>query len=278
MFVSCFYLLIILLSHYELILKGDYMKKILSYDLPTRLFHWIFAALFIIIYLIAETIDDDSVTYSYHMLLGLVMALVVILRIVWGFVGSKYAKFSSFELHPIKMIEYITDIISGKTKLFAGHNPASSWAAILMMIFALGLAFTGIQMSQGNSKEFYEDIHEFLANAFLFTVIAHVLGIIFHSIRHKDLIALSMINGEKSASSDQEPIKSQHPIVAAIFVILVLAFGFKVFSSFDPATRKLNLMGYTLTLGESEDENESSEYSDKGEKNDDGEDDEDDND
>lgn len=251
------------------------MKKILSYDIPTRLFHWVFAALFIIIYTIAETIDDDSVTYSYHMLLGIVMALVVILRIIWGFVGSKYAKFNSFELHPKKMIEYITDIVSGKTKLFPGHNPASSWAAVLMMIFALGLAFTGIQMSQGNSKDFYEDIHEFLANAFLFTVIAHVLGIIFHTLRHKDLIALSMINGEKNVSFEQEPIKNQHPIVATVFVILVLAFGFKVFSSFDPGTRKLNLMGYSLTLGESEDENESSENSDKGEKNDDAEDDDD---
>ena len=65
------------------------MKKTKVYDLPTRLFHWLFAGLFLSAFLIAKVIDDDSPSYSYHMLLGVILGMIVFLRIIWGFVGSK---------------------------------------------------------------------------------------------------------------------------------------------------------------------------------------------
>lgn len=233
------------------------MKKILAYDYPTRIFHWSFAMLFVAAFLIAKTVDDASITFSYHMLLGIVLATVAVLRIVWGIVGSRYARFTSFNLHPKSLLNYGTAIFTGKTKLYAGHNPASSWAAILMILFSLGLAFTGIQMAQNNNKEFYEEVHELLSHAFLFTAIAHVLGIIFHTIRHKDMIGLSMIHGQKSTEeSSAQDIPNKHPLVAMIFVIIVLSLSFKVISNFNPQTRSLNFFGTQLSLGEVE-ENES---------------------
>lgn len=251
------------------------MKKILAYDFPTRVFHWSFAFLFVGAFLIAKTVDDESVTFSYHMLLGIILASVALLRIVWGIVGSKYARFTSFELNPLSLIEYGKAIFTGKTKLYAGHNPASSWAAILMILFSLGLAFTGIQMAQNNNKEFYEEIHEFLSHAFLFTAIAHVLGVVFHTIRHKDMIGLSMVHGEKSTDESQsQGISNKHPVVAIVFVILVLTLGFKVFSNFNSQNRTLNLFGTQLTLGENEG-NEASEGPSENTKDKDGDDDND---
>lgn len=235
------------------------MEKILAYDYPTRIFHWSFALLFIAGFLIAKTVDDDSVAFSYHMLLGLVLGTVALLRIIWGFVGSRYARFTSFELNPKSLIEYGSAIFTGKTKLYAGHNPASSWAAILMILFSLGLAFTGIQMAQNNNKEFYEEVHELLSNAFLFTAIAHVLGVVFHALRHKDMIGLSMIHGQKMTEESQaQDISSKHPIVALFFIIIVLAVGFKVVSNFNSQTRTLSFFGTQLSLGEAE-ENETGE-------------------
>lgn len=229
------------------------MKKVIAYDYPTRIFHWSFALLFIAIFIIAKTIDDESVIFSYHMLLGLLLAVIALARIIWGLVGSTHARFSSFALHPKNLLEYFTAIFTGKTKLYVGHNPASSWAAILMILFALGLAFTGIQMAQDNNKHFFEEIHEFLSHAFLFTAIAHVLGIVFHTFRHKDLIGMSMINGEKTTEDPQaQSITQKHPLIAFLFLVLLIVTASSLFSNFNTQTRVLNMMGTQLTLGEAE--------------------------
>lgn len=146
-------------------------KKTQVYDWPTRNFHWFFAFLFLGAYIIAESVDDKSGIFSYHMLAGITMIYLLILRIVWGFIGTTYARFSSFKLHPVTLIRYLKDAVLAKTKRSLGHNPASSYAAILMFICAIGLAITGILMTGGNETEFYEESHELLANLFLITVI-----------------------------------------------------------------------------------------------------------
>lgn len=68
------------------------------FDFPTRLFHWVFAALFLISFTIGKTIDDESVTFHWHMISGLTLGFLVTLRILWGFLGSHYARFQNFNL------------------------------------------------------------------------------------------------------------------------------------------------------------------------------------
>ncbi len=207
------------------------MRKSLAYDLPTRLFHWIFAGLFVSAFFIAKTIDDDSPTYAYHMLLGLMLAFTAALRIIWGLVGTRYARFTSFRLSPRELIEYFSSLLSSKTRRELGHNPASSWAAIAMLFFTFGLAFTGIQMAQGNNKEFFEEIHELFANAFVLTVIVHIGGVIFHTLRHKDPIALSMVTGLKTSDGSEPAIEKSRPVTAILFLILIAAFGVNLVKS-----------------------------------------------
>ncbi len=125
------------------------MKSSLVYDLPTRLFHWIFSALFIISFTIGKFVDDESLLFSYHMISGLLLGSLVILRIIWGMAGTKHARFSGFALNPIDLRNYLVGIVSGSKKRWAGHNPASSWAALSMLIFALGLVTTGFLMTTG---------------------------------------------------------------------------------------------------------------------------------
>jgi len=123
------------------------MNKKKIYDIPTRLFHWLFAGLFISAFLIAKNIDDDSPIYAYHMLIGMTMTVTVLLRIVWGIIGSRWAKFSSFALQHYALLGYTKDIFISKTKRYIGHNPASSWAALIMMALTFGLAGTGYMMT-----------------------------------------------------------------------------------------------------------------------------------
>ena len=105
------------------------MRQHLVYDLPTRIFHWLFAGLFLTAFVIAKTIDDESAIYSWHMLAGLTLSFVVVLRILWGFFGTQHARFSGFALNPMDLLSYFKGILTGEKRRWAGHNPASSWAA-----------------------------------------------------------------------------------------------------------------------------------------------------
>lgn len=227
------------------------MRSTLVYDLPTRLFHWLFAGLFLVAFVIAKTSDDESVVFAYHMLAGLMLGGLVLWRIVWGILGSRHAKFSGFSLNPIELKDYLLGIVSGSKKRWTGHNPASSWAAITMFVLALGLAVTGYLMTTGN-KEAFEDIHEFMANAFIVVVGLHIAGVVFHSVRHQDGIALSMVDGKKDTSDGSAPIPSSRPFAGVLLIALLLAAGLYLYKHFDSQSRTLVIFGQTLQLGENE--------------------------
>ena len=227
------------------------MKNQLVYDLPMRIFHWLFAGLFIGAFLIAKTIDDDSPIFTYHMLAGLILGYTVLLRILWGFVGTKYSKFNSFALRPKDLVAYFVGIISGDKRRWAGHNPASSWASLVMFALALGLGTTGYLMASGQTETF-EDVHELLANGFLVVVLMHVAGIILHAIRHQDGFVMTMVNGTKENIPTTGTEISSTPVVALVFVILVAMFIANLAINFDRQNQTLKLFGTTLQLGENE--------------------------
>ncbi|NUN06946.1 MAG: cytochrome b/b6 domain-containing protein [Bdellovibrio sp.] len=231
------------------------MRSHLVYDLPTRLFHWLFSGLFLLSFVIAQTVDDESVIFSYHMLAGFMLGGLVVWRLLWGIVGSQHARFTGFNLNPLQLKDYFLGILSGSKKRWIGHNPASSWAAVTMFALALGLAITGYLMSTGN-KEAFEDIHEFLANTFIVVVVLHVAGIILHTVRHQDAIALSMIDGKKEAATSDTSIPSSRPFAAVLLVALVAAGGIYLFKNFDSQNQTLGIFGQTLQLGENESESE----------------------
>ncbi len=232
------------------------MKKVVVYDLPTRAFHFIFGLLFIFSFSIGKFVDDDSWLYAYHMLSGLLMVFLIILRVLWGFFGTKYAKFKSFQLHPKKLTDYFRSIVSGKTKRELGHNPASSYAAIIMFIMAFLLVSTGLLMISGIAKEFFEEVHELFAFAFLLTVIFHILGVLFHQIRHQDGMISSMFNGEKDKIGPDDQSVAQAPLAFFIFLVLTLGFASYLLNSFNVQNGTLNLFGKTLQLSEQENEHD----------------------
>jgi cytochrome b len=231
------------------------MRQHLVYDLPTRLFHWLFAGLFLTAFVIAKTIDDDSVWFNYHSLAGLTLGFLVFLRILWGFFGTKHARFSGFALKPIDLINYFKGILVGEKRRWAGHNPASSWAGIVMMVMALGLATTGYLMTSGPNKETFEDVHELLANGFIIVVVLHVAGIILHTIRLQEMIGLSMIDGRKADVAIDQTIPSSKSIFGILLIGLVVAFGLNLIKNYNSQTQSLQFFGTTLQLGENE-ENE----------------------
>lgn len=235
------------------------MKQTKVYDLPTRFFHWLFVGYFVGAFFIAKTYDDESLQYPYHMIIGLIMAFTVILRIVWGITGSTHARFSSFPLKPSELINYLKNMFSTQAKRYTGHNPASGWAGIIMMLLALGLAITGYMMVQNINKEFVEEVHELMANAFLVVAIGHVAGIVLHTLKYKDNIGLSMIHGNKEGLEKADEIKNTYPVIGIIFLVLVGLFAGNIIKNYDNNTQQLTFFGQTYNLGENEEDEKSGE-------------------
>jgi cytochrome b len=248
---------------------GVFMRQHLVYDLPTRVFHWLFAGLFLTGFIIAKTVDDESPWFNYHSLAGLTLGFLVLLRILWGLFGTKHARFTGFALNPLDLIKYFKGIQTGNKRRWAGHNPASSWAGLTMMVLTLGLAVTGYLMTSGPNKESFEDAHELFANGFIIIVILHIAGIVLHTFRHKEMIGLSMIDGKKMDIAIDQTIPTSKTPFGILLVGLVVAFGLHIFKNYDGQTRSLQFFGTTLQLSENE-ENEGAQNLGTGKKNESG--------
>jgi cytochrome b len=165
------------------------MRNQKVYDLPVRVFHWVFAGLFATAFIVAKTVDDESYVFSYHMMAGMLLTSTVVMRIVWGFWGTRHSRFAAFALNPKDLFSYFKGILSGDKRKWAGHNPASSWAALAMFALVLALGTTGYLMASGG-EETFEDVHEVFAVAFLVIAAGHVAGVALHTFRHRDAIGI----------------------------------------------------------------------------------------
>lgn len=103
-------------------------NQIKVWDLFVRFFHWSLVLLFLVAY---ATGDDDS---SLHRYVGYAVLGLVAVRIVWGVVGSKYARFSEFLCSPGKALNYVKDLVAGKPAYYTGHNPAAAWMILFFLI------------------------------------------------------------------------------------------------------------------------------------------------
>lgn len=114
----------------------------------------------------------------------------------------------------------------------------------------LALAITGILMSKGIGKEFFEEVHELCAAGFIITVILHIAGVIIHHLKHKDGLLFSMVNGVKDDVEGEPEINSNHPVVGLVFIGLIITFGLYLKQNYDSNAQELNLFGTQIELGE----------------------------
>ncbi len=227
------------------------MNPVLIWDLPTRLFHWLLSGAFIAAAIIALALGEHSPLFPYHAMIGLTVALMVCLRIFWGIAGTRYAKFGTFIFGPAAVIEYMKGTVVGGGKRYIGHNPGSALAIFALLALILAMAVTGIMLGQGN--EGVKEVHEVLAWVTVGFVVAHVLGVALHTVRHRENITLSMIHGKKQAEPS-DAIASAKPIIAVVFLAIAGVWAGALIRSYNPATQTttLPLIGTVLQLGENE--------------------------
>ena len=193
------------------------------WDPLVRLFHWGLVAAFSVAYLSAEELD------TVHEVAGYVVAGLVAFRLVWGFAGGGYARFSQFLRSPSAIARHLGAMLTGRERRYLGHNPAGAAMIVAMLISLSGTAFTGWLMedetrmamlpdlarivaparadADGDDRPEYgagengesalEEWHEALANITLVLIALHVGGVILGSVRHHENLVRAMVTGDK---------------------------------------------------------------------------------
>jgi cytochrome b len=184
------------------------------WDLPTRVFHWSLALSFFGAYLLAES---ERVRHL-HVMFGYTVLALVLFSLVWGFLGTRYARFRSFAFGPHAVVDHLKGLARRDVREHAGHTPAGSWAIWLMLLLALITAVSGYLYFNEIGGEAMEEVHEVAANAWLLVVFVHVAGVIVSSVAERQNLARAMVTGYKRLGSAASNVRN-----ASMIGVLMLA-------------------------------------------------------
>ena len=203
------------------------MKTVKVWDLFVRIFHWSLVGAIIMQMITAENFK------SLHVTIGYFIIVLIMLRIIWGFIGSKHARFKDFIYPPTDISGYLKGLLQGRAKHYTGHNPAGG-AMVCLLLCILGmvtlaglltygaegkgpLALKSVSLvkaayaddddydkkdpqhhgSSGEKGHFWKEIHETLVGVLIFLACVHICGVIASSYVHRENLVLAMITGNK---------------------------------------------------------------------------------
>ncbi len=198
----------------------DNQQQVQIWDLFIRIFHWALAALVLVAFISG---DDAGWVHVYS---GYSILILISLRLIWGLVGTRYARFTSFVTSPEVALQYLKRMARGDAECYQGHNPAAGWMimallAILLVVNGSGylaLSTKGQGVSSQHSsvhlispayadddKEhggsggdgFFKEIHEGMAGVLLVLIVLHVCGALASSLLHRENLIKAMLDGKK---------------------------------------------------------------------------------
>lgn len=190
--------------------------QIRVWDPLVRFFHWSLASAF----LIAFITEDDFMTV--HSWAGYLILSLLLVRLVWGFIGTRHARFSDFVYRPVTIKAFLKDTLRLRAKRYIGHNPAGGAMVILLMLSLLvtatsGMLLFGAAEQSGPLAQWFvqsgaawadplEEVHEFFANFTMLLVVIHVAGVIVESLIHRENLVSAMISGFKQAQPASDSV------------------------------------------------------------------------
>ena len=204
-------------------------RRVLVWDAPVRVFHWLMVLSFFGAYLTAES----ERWRLAHVTLGYTMAGLVAFRLVWGLVGTRHARFASFVRGPAAAVRYLRTLLRGKPEPGAGHNPAGALAIVALLAMTLAVTATGWATYHEVGGGWLEELHEGSANAMLAIVGVHLAGVLLGSWLHRENLIAAMVSGRKRARPE-DALRSAWRSVAALMLAAVLAFWWLQWSGVGP--------------------------------------------
>ena len=182
------------------------------WDPAVRIGHWLIVAAFAVAYLTGEG-EEVSVTRIVHIWAGYSAGVIVVLRILWGLIGPRHARFTDFVYRPAKVLAYAFALLRGHARRYIGHSPAGGAMAIALLLCLAGTVTTGLAtvgdltyvsfagapqvVAPEGNESLVRELHGFLANLTLVLVLLHVVGVGVACVVHRENLVRAMIDGRK---------------------------------------------------------------------------------
>ena len=208
--------------------SGHTATDVKVWDPLVRTFHWSLVIAFATAYL---TGDEESAVHEWF---GYVVLGLISFRVLWGFIGTRHARFADFVRRPGTVLGYARDFVTGRARRYLGHNPLGGMMILALLISLTVTGITGWQLGQaatteqaavsgpaltallpiapayaddddeddeheGNGGgEWLEETHELFANLTVLLVILHIAGVLAGSLLHRENLVRAMFTGRKS--------------------------------------------------------------------------------
>ena len=171
------------------------MQEIKVWDLLVRVLHWALLASVLGAWLTRDGEDP------LHIQLGYAALAIVVVRVLWGFVGPRHARFADFIRSPRETTAYLRAVISHREPRHIGHNPLGGWMIIALLATVAGICITGWLYTTDAywGVAWVGETHEVLTDVLIVLVALHVAGVIFTSIRQRENLVKAMFTGRKPA-------------------------------------------------------------------------------
>ena len=209
-------------------------RRVLIWDLPTRLFHWLLVVL-VIISFVTGNIGGNAM--QYHEWSGVTILALLLFRLVWGFAGSRESRFVTFIRGPAAVVRYATALLRSNSTPFLGHNPLGGWSIIAMLVTLLIQTVTGLfanddivtegplfdWVSKATSDTLTR-VHKLNENVIIVLVSIHVLAVLFYLFYKRENLVKPMITGIKTwRGTDSQPATGSSWLAAVIAGLVALA-------------------------------------------------------
>lgn len=202
--------------------------RIKVWDGVVRSFHW---SLVVAVFVAYFTEPEDA-GLAVHVWAGYLVGGLVVLRIVWGFVGTPHARFGDFAFAPAHALRYALGLLRGRAERHIGHSPAGAWMVYLLLLVLGATVLTGMSVlavekhagplaplfassepagaamqavpdreSANRDEDALEELHELLGNLVMILVALHILGVVVASFAHRENLVRAMITGWKRADT-----------------------------------------------------------------------------
>lgn len=215
-------------------------RMINVWDLPTRIFHWTLVGLFVFL-IISGDMGDDLI--EWHFYAGYLLSGLILFRIIWGMIGSRYSRFTMLVRHPKTTMKYLKRMFNGNAEHYYGHNPAGGTMVITLLVLLALQVMTGLVTTDeviwdgpfyGAVSEQVSNIggelHKTIQDLLQLLVVLHVAAIIFHRLKYNDPLVPAMIHGKKPDMGGAISARNVSMVRTLIALSLSSAWVFYLFS------------------------------------------------
>lgn len=213
------------------------MYSIQVWDIPTRLFHWILVGLVIFSFITGKI---GVTAMRYHEWSGFTILVLVVFRLVWGFIGGQQSRFSNFVKGPAAVIRYASSLLRKDSEQHIGHNPLGGWSILAMLISLLIQVGTGLFanddiLTEGplyalvskQTSDWLTGVHHLNQKLLLVLVLIHIAAVLFYLIAKRENLIKPMVTGTKIWEKNIDSTRG-NPALAILLAAAVAAVAYVI--------------------------------------------------